>query len=91
MENETFGSQKVDNKTAALIIILLSGGLVLPVASNTIQLETNEDTQTLKNVLFGVETSLFAIVFIILGLKKMNKYVIAAYGTAIAIIFPILP
>ncbi len=90
MENEAFGSQKIDNKTAILIFVLLSGGLALQVASSSIQLEANEDTQTLKDVILGVESSLFAIVFIILGIKKMNIYVIAAYGGLLAIIFPLL-
>ena len=65
-------------------------GIFLPLISMNVQLETPVKTQVLKNVITGLVPSLFAIAFIILGLKKANKYLLEAYGGFIAFIFPFL-
>ncbi len=90
MKDATFGSQKIDNRTAILIIGLLTGGLILQMASLDIQLETTEKTETLKNLIIGINGALYALVFIILAIKNMNKYLIAAFGGLIGTLIPLV-
>lgn len=79
--------RQINNKTGAVIIGLLSVGLGLSIVSMNIHLETEKQTDVLKNIFTGVEAFLFAIAFMILGFKRMNKYVLESYGGFIGYIF----
>lgn len=79
--------RQVDNKTAAVIIGLFSAGIGLSIGSMHVHLETEKQTDVLKNIFTGAEVALFTIALMILGFKRANKYVLESYGGFVTYIF----
>lgn len=78
---------RVSNKTAALIIGLFSVGIGLSIISMYIHLETEKETDVLKNTFTGAEVILITTALMILGFKKANKYVIESHVGFVGYIF----
>lgn len=84
-----YGKQKVDNKTAILIIILSVASIAV-YSVHFVPLEPKELADKVDNALFTISVSLFGIVFAIMSIKKMNKDLIVAFGLLLGVMASIV-